>query len=215
MHEVRGGKADLQADYRAAGFSARLGFGRSGALLVIDAVRAYSDPDSPLSIDAGEEIQSMVRLARAARAAQVPVFLVRMRAAAAGLGPSTLQQKVPAIALLLDGPTADFIPALAPTEQDVVIEKVGASAFFGTDLDRRLREASVDTCLIVGFSTSGCVRATAVDAVQHGFRPMVVADATADRADAPKESSLFDLDAKYADVVDEVAALEFLAGSVR
>lgn len=198
---------ELDADYRAAGFAAPLGFGQRSALLVVDAVRAYTDPASSLWIDAELAVAAMVRLVRAARRAGLPVVIVHMAPRVDGASPSVLEQKVPALALLLEGETAGPVAGLEPESGDIVIRKTGASAFFGTDLADVLRRHGVDTCLITGFSTSGCVRATAVDAVQNGFRPLVVEEATADRADAVKRATLFDLGAKYADVIPEADAL--------
>lgn len=113
--------------------------------------------------------------------------------------------------LLAAGDGHDLDPRLVRGPQDHMIYKKYASCFFGTDLATRLTHAGVDTLLITGTSTSGCVRATAVDACQLGFRPMVVKEAVGDRAQAAHEQSLFDLDAKYADVVTLASCLDYLA----
>ena len=112
------------------------------------------------------------------------------------------------ILFLGDTDAGQIAAPLTPHDGEPVVRKQGASAFHGTDLDARLRSAGVDTVLLAGLSTSGCVRATAVDAVQLGYTPVVVREAVGDRASGPHDAALFDLDAKYADVValDEVLA---------
>jgi nicotinamidase-related amidase len=121
-------------------------------------------------------------------------------------------RKVPALRALDAGsPLADFADDPRPRAGEVVITKQYASAFFGTSLASTLTATGIDTVVIVGLSTSGCVRATAVDAVQHGFAPIVVRDAVGDRDERPHEANLFDLDAKYADVVGEDEVLAVLA----
>ncbi|MEY4159618.1 MAG: hypothetical protein RLZZ136_239, partial [Pseudomonadota bacterium] len=122
-------------------------------------------------------------------------------------------QKVPALSAFQKGsPLGAFPPSLQPSPTDIVVTKQYASAFFGTSLASTLHSAGVDTLLITGFSTSGCVRATALDALQYGFIPFVVRDACADRHPGPHEANLFDLQAKYAEVVSEADACALLAG---
>ena len=104
---------------------------------------------------------------------------------------------------------AEFCDPAVPLESELVITKQYASAFFGTDLIAVLREKTVDTVILAGCSTSGCIRATAVDAVQHGFRTIVVKECVGDRHPAPHEASLFDIDSKYGDVVEKVEVLEY------
>ncbi|MFC7759307.1 isochorismatase family protein [Catellatospora bangladeshensis] len=108
-------------------------------------------------------------------------------------------------------PAGEFPPELAPAPGEHVVHKHYASAFAGTSLPAWLTANGVDTLVIGGFSTSGCVRASAVDALQHGFRPMVVREACADRDPGPHDANLFDLDAKYADVVPLAEALTRLS----
>jgi maleamate amidohydrolase len=123
-------------------------------------------------------------------------------------------RKVPALAAFAadaDGGWGEIAPPLRPEPGETVVVKQYASAFFGTSLAATLQAGAVDTLVISGVSTSGCVRATATDAMQHGFRPIVVRQACADRSAALHEQNLADLDAKYADVVDLPAALARLA----
>ncbi|MET7423496.1 isochorismatase family protein [Dactylosporangium sp. NPDC005555] len=202
-------------DYLAAGFSRRLGWGSRPALLLVDPVVAYLDPDSPLfCTTASAALAAMSDLLAAARPAGLPVAFT-----AVGFADETCSEaplfatKVPGLRVFADGsPLAALPPSLTPSAGELVIRKHYASAFAGTALAAWLTAARVDTVVIGGYSTSGCVRASAVDALQAGFRPMVVREACADRAPGPHEANLFDLDAKYADVVSVDAAVRAFSG---
>lgn len=201
-------------DYAAAGFRGRVGFGTRPAVVVVDVVTAYLDAASPLS-DAGGRFDAAraasAVLVDAARAEGVPVVFTVVQLAPDGTDGGHFRRKVPALAAFEPGsPWAGFPEAPAPQAGELVVTKQYASAFFGTSLASTLRFWDVDTVLVVGFSTSGCVRASAIDALQHGFRPIVVAEACGDREAGAHDQSLFDLDAKYADVVSLDAALTHL-----
>ena len=201
---------DLAADYARAGFGGKLSFGQRPALLIVDVCRAYIDPASPLYAGVEDALAANVTLAAAARAAGVPVVFTRVRYSANGRDGGLFYRKVPALAAYLDdNPLGDFDEALRPQADEIVVTKQYASAFFGTSLAASLTTIGIDTLVITGFSTSGCVRATALDALQHGFIPFVVREACGDRAPEPHEASLFDLQAKYAEVVglDEILPL--------
>ena len=202
---------DLEGDYTRAGFGARLEAGRNPAVLAVDVVRAYLDPGSPLYAGVEDAVASAARVIAAARDAGRPVIYTQVRYVVGGADGGHFYRKVPSLQLFDDGsPLGEISPLVAPTEGDVVVVKQYASAFFGTSLASTLRALGVDTTVIVGLSTSGCVRASAVDAVQHGFIPLVVRDACGDREPRPHEQALFDLDAKYADVVSESEAIAVL-----
>jgi maleamate amidohydrolase len=202
----------LTEDYAAAGFGGRLQPGESPALLIVDVCMAYLDPALPLYAGVESALASNVRLAAAARAAGVPVVFTRVEYSAGGLDGGLFYKKVPALKAFLPGmPDAEFHPDLVPAAGDVVVTKQYASAFFGTSLAATLNAMRIDTLLITGFSTSGCVRATTLDALQHGFLPFVVADACGDRALGPHDANLFDLQAKYAEVIDEAAGIALLS----
>ena len=202
---------DLREDYSAAGFGVRLGAGSSPVLLVVDVCRAYLEPSSPLYAAVEDAAASVARLVDAARAAGVPVVWTRVRyEPAAGL---VFHRKVPSLSVFATE-LGDFPPGVAPAPGEQVVVKDHASAFFGTSLAGDLRAAGVDTVIVVGFSTSGCVRASALDALQHDFVPLVVRDACGDRDPRPHEAALFDLDQKYADVVGEAEALAVLAAQI-
>lgn len=200
------------AENYAGTFDGHLEAGDRPALLIVDVVMAYLDPASPLHADVEDALASNVRLAAAARAARIPVIFTCVVYQAGGADGGLFYRKIPALAAFQAGsPMGAFPPSLQPEPGELVIAKQYASAFFGTALASTLNALRVDTLLITGFSTSGCVRASALDALQHGFAPFVVADACGDRHPDPHRANLFDLQAKYAEVIDEAAALALLA----
>ena len=202
---------DLDADYERAGFRGRLGWGERPAVLVVDICRAYVDPDSPLYAGVEDAVASAARVVEAARRAGHPVLFTRVSYQPGGADGGLFYKKVAALRCFDEGnPLGDFLDEPKPLPGEVVVTKQYASAFFGTSLAATLTAQGVDTVVIVGLSTSGCVRASAVDAVQHGFRPIVVAEACGDRDPRPHDAALFDIDAKYGDVVPETEALEHL-----
>jgi len=204
------GSDDLARSYAGA-FDGALQPGQRPALLIVDVVRAYLDPASPLYAAAEPALASNVRLADAARMAGIPVIFTNVEYQADGLDGGHFFRKVPALKAFLKGsPLGAFPDQLLPQASELVVTKQYASAFFGTSLASTLASMGVDTLLITGFSTSGCVRASALDALQHGFIPFVVRDACADRHPAPHEANLFDLQAKYAEVIDEHAAMQLM-----
>ena len=207
----------LQDDYQRAGFGGTLPFGQRPALLVIDVVQAYLLPDSPLYASGFvDALAPTRRLVDAARAAGVPVIFTNVVYGAEGRDGGLFYRKVPALRSFLKGsPLGEFPPGLQPCADEVVVSKQYASAFFGTSLVATLVAMGVDTVLVTGFSTSGCVRATALDALQHGFAPFVVREACGERDSRPQEANLFDLQAKYAEVVSERAATALIAGVAR
>lgn len=205
---------DLETNYQQGGFHGSLDFGTRAALVIVDVVRAYLDP--ACSLYAGETanaaLLSNIRLRTAAREKNVPVVFTSVSYCADGRDGGVFFRKVPALKAFLPGsPFRDFPPGLEPGLGDIVIVKQYASAFFGTSLASTLHAMGVDTVFITGYSTSGCVRASALDALQYGFIPFVVRDACADRADGPHTSNLFDLQAKYAEVISEQQAVNLFA----
>lgn len=198
-------------------FGARLGWGDRPALLLVDAVVAYSDPGSPLwLVGAADALDAMATLLRAARAGDRPVIWTTVAYRPGRREAALFRTKVPALSCFEPGAGYGAWPeAVAPDGDDWVVVKHHASAFFGTDLASGLSSAGVDTVVVGGFSTSGCVRASATDALQHGYRPMVVAAACADRDASVQDANLADLDAKYADVVGLDEAADHLRGAPR
>jgi maleamate amidohydrolase len=192
----------LRDNYGKGAFGAGLGFGTRAALLTVDFAEAYFQPESPLFANCPEVLPVAAQLLAWARDRKLLVCHTRVEYRADGLDGGVFFRKVPALKVFCAGNTLGAtVPALAPRADEPVITKQYASAFFGTSLASLLRAQGADCVLIAGMSTSGCVRASAVDAMQHGFVPVVVADACGDRHPSPHEANLFDLNAKYADVV--------------
>jgi maleamate amidohydrolase len=203
--------SDLTTNYQGV-FDGRLGFGKRPALLVVDFIRAYTTPDAPLYAPAVQEaVLATAPLLELARAKQVLVVYTRVIFQANGLDGGLFVEKVPALRALVEGePLAAIVPELAPAPQDVIITKQYASAFFGTSLAALLTSRGIDTIILTGCSTSGCIRASAVDGLQHGFRTVVPRECVADRHPAPHEANLFDINSKYGDVVDRDTVMEYL-----
>jgi maleamate amidohydrolase len=205
-------------DQRLRGFHGRAGFGQRPALIVVDVNVGFTNPASPLVCDLEEVVHAIRDLLDEARRAEIPVVYTTVsyseadrRTAAAFI------DKVPALLTLEAGsPWVEIDPRIAPRPDEPVLNKLFASAFFGTPLASLLASAGCDSLIVTGASTSGCVRATVVDALQHGYRPVVPREAIGDRNPDAHEANLYDIDAKYGDVVsvdDVVAHLEELAGA--
>ena len=204
--------AQEQEFFRQRGFGLRIGFGARPVVLVIDMINAFTNPSMMLGANLDEQIEATKALLQAARDAAVPIIFSSVAYDAVGqkdAGIWALKQKgVSTLVAGSDGVRVD--QRLGFRANDTLLMKKYASCFFGTDLVPRLLAHGADTLLIVGCTTSGCVRATAVDACQTGFRPMVVREGVGDRSAAAHAQSLFDLDAKYADVVSLQDTLNYL-----
>jgi maleamate amidohydrolase len=194
---------------RLPGFHGRAGLGDRPALVVVDMSVAFTDPESPLACDLEQVVRAAGRLLDAARRAGLPVVYTtvaydeegRQRAAA-------FIAKVPALSTLAAGSHwVEIDPRIAPRAGEPVLTKLYASAFFGTELASLLAAAGCDSVIVTGASTSGCVRATAVDALQHGYRTVVPREAVGDRDAGAHEANLYDIDAKYGDVISLEATL--------
>jgi len=194
------------------GFGLRIGFGDRPALIVIDMANAFTDEKAMLGSNLDDQIAATIPILEAAHARNIPVFFSTVRyddreMRDAGIWASK-QRGLRTLTADTDGWKIDRRLDFRPT--DTLLVKKYASCFFGTDLGSRLVAQGVDTLIVTGCTTSGCVRATAVDAVQCGFRPMVVREAVGDRSASAHAQSLFDLDAKYADVVGLDDTVEYL-----
>jgi maleamate amidohydrolase len=188
--------------YRAQGFGQQLGFGNKIALAVIDFTKGFADPQILGGGNIREAIQNTIILLRAARDRGWPVVFTRHVYKADGSNHGLFNVKLPTNNLLIDGSeAAEIVPELAPRPGELVLDKQFPSAFFGTTLASWLTQRGVDTLVVTGCTTSGCVRATAVDAMCSGLRPIVARDCVGDRASGPHEANLFDLQQKYADVL--------------
>ena len=200
----------LTPDYAAAGFGLTLGFGTRPALVIIDMAMAYFVPSSPLYAGVETTLAPTIALAAAARAAAIPVIFTRVEYVHPAEG-GLFRRKIAALACFEAGnPLGDFHESLRPQPGDIVITKHFPSAFFGTSLAAMLSAQQVDSLIIAGLSTSGCVRATAVDALCHGFAPIIASDAVGDRTAAVHDANLFDLQAKTADIVASEALVSWL-----
>lgn len=195
------------------GFGGRGGFGRRPALAIIDMTLGFTDPESPLACDLEEPVANIARLLEVARHAEIPVVFTTVAYRESDkLTAAAFIDKVPALLTLEAGTRwAEIDPRIAPRETEPVLNKLFASGFFGTGLPSLLTAAGVDTLIITGASTSGCVRATAVDALQYGFRPVIPREAVGDRNPDAHEANLYDVDAKYGDVVPVKEVIEYLA----
>ncbi len=204
-------------DNYAGVFDGRLPFGRRPALVLIDVVVAYLQPDSPLYDAAFKTAYASIeRLTAAARTSGIPVVFTNVVYQASGADGGLFYRKAPVLTCFDAGsPLGAFPLGLQPRADEVVVTKQYASAFFGTSLASTLRAWGIDTVMLMGFSTSGCVRASALDALQHGFAPFVVREACGDRHPAPHEANLFDIQAKYGEVVSEADALGLMESTAK
>lgn len=184
-------------------FDGAVGFGKRPAVLVIDFIRAYTTPGAPLyAPDVMTAAQTTAPFLAEARALNVPVIYTKVLYHPTLLDGGLFVQKIKALQALVDGePLAEIYDPVAPEPGDLVLVKNYASAFFGTSLDATLTALGIDTLILTGCSTSGCVRATAVDGLQHGYRVVVPRDCVGDRHPDPHEANLFDINAKYGDVL--------------
>lgn len=208
---------ELGENYRRGGFGVRLGAGERPALLLVDLSLAYLEEDSALYAGEGavRAVDACRELLETARSSGRPVVHTRIEYRHPADG-ALFRRKVPGLeAFTVGSPLALPPQGLEPRDDEVVVTKQYASGFHGTTLAASLTALGVDTLVIGGLSTSGCVRATALDAMQHGFVPLVVAEACGDRHRAPHEAALFDLDAKYADVIGLDEARQILGEGAR
>jgi len=203
---------DRQSNY-AGVWDHRIGFGSAPALIVIDFMQGYTTEGSPLfAPGVPPAVRESVELLDAARTAKIPVLhtIVRYNPVSFDDGGVWIR-KAPVLKCLVEGhPYAQTCDEVQPRPEEVVIVKNYASVFFGTSLVATLNARRVDTVILIGCSTSGCIRASAVDAVQYGFRTIVVRDCVGDRHPDVHEANLFDIHSKYGDVVMKAEVMEYL-----
>jgi nicotinamidase-related amidase len=206
---------ETEAVYERAGMTNELGFGDTPAVVVVDLQRGFTDPDSPLGSPLDEVVEATARLVETAHDRGVPVYYTRCVYRSDLRDGGTFTEKVPTARELAHG--SEWVPVddrLPVTDADHVIDKQQPSAFFETELGTMLTYEGVDTVVIAGATTSGCVRATVVDACSHGYRPMVAVDCVGDRAEDPHEANLFDMGSKYADLLTLEEVIDRLDDSV-
>lgn len=198
-------------EYRAKGLAGRVGFGQSPAVLVIDFIVGFTNSESPLGSDLDSELGATSELLDVARDRGVPIFFTTTVYQPDLVDAGLFLRKVPSLEILQRGSVWVAVdPRLGPRDSESVVEKRYASAFFGTHLASTLTAAGIDTVVVTGCTTSGCVRATVVDALQHGFRAIVPSECVGDRARAQHEANLVDIDGKYGDVVDLPTVIDYL-----
>ena len=201
------------AEYERKGFSARSGYGTRPALLVVDFINGFTDPGTGLGGDYSAELAVTAKLLAEFRSRALPVFFTTVAYEPHLRDAGQFVEKVPALSILIKG--SEWVKVddrIRPRPAERVVLKKYASAFFDTTLDMELRGLGTDTVVMAGCTTSGCIRASAVDSMQHGFHTVVVRDAVGDRAETPHEVNLFDIDAKYGDVVSSGEVLGYLRG---
>jgi maleamate amidohydrolase len=201
---------ELLANYKKA-YDNRVGFGSRPALLLIDFCQAYFEPGNALYSEVDDAIASALRIRKAARAAGVPVILTNVVYHSSGIdGGRFFEKAMPLKNFLKGSPMGAWGPGLEPFDDELVISKQYPSAFFGTSLSSTLTAAGIDSVILTGLTTSGCIRASCIDSMSYGFKTAVVSEACGDRHAAPHEANLFDMNAKYADVVSEAETIAFL-----
>ena len=185
-------------------YDQQLGFGKKPALLLVDFVQAYFEPDCSLYAGVDDALASALRIRAAARTAKIPTILTNVVYHPSMIDSGVFGKKArPLVNMKAGSPMGDWPEGLSPHDDELIVSKQYPSAFFGTSLSSTLTALGIDSVIITGLTTSGCIRATCVDACSHGFIPIVVREACGDRAEGPHEANLFDMNAKYADVVSE------------
>jgi maleamate amidohydrolase len=201
-----------RADNYRGVFDTRLGFGEKPAVIVIDFVKAYTTEGAPFFgqgvVDA---VGQSIPLLAAARRAGAPIIYTQVVYHPSGLDGGLFFKKVPSLKLFIQGaPLGAIDDRITPQPSDFIVTKQYPSSFFGTSLGSTLKTLGIDTTVLIGCSTSGCVRATAVDAIQHGYRVIVPKECCGDRHDAPHDAALFDINAKYGDVLTKAEVISWL-----
>ena len=203
---------DASAVYERAGFGHRFERGGKPVIVVVDFSNGFTDPGSPTGADMSAAVMATAALLQVARQGGAPVVFTTIAYDAAQAATLTWLKKATGMAALQSGSwQVEIDRRLDRRPDEHLVVKTGASAFFGTDLAAYLAALRADTVIVTGATTSGCVRATVVDAVQHGYPVLVPRECVGDRARAPHAASLFDIDEKYGDVVDLADALAYLA----
>jgi len=197
--------------YLKKGLAGREGFGEWPAIIVSDMIRAFTDRSAPLASNLDREIEATNRILEIARPLQVPIVFSKVAYDPNFQEAGLWIRKIPSMDWLVEGSEwVEVDERLERRPNEMILVKKYASCFFGTDLATRLINRNIDTLMITGCTTSGCVRATAVDSCSYGFHTIVVQEAVGDRAELPHMANLFDIDAKYGDVVSLEEALKYL-----
>lgn len=201
--------ADTEGLYKERGIGERFGWGRNPCLLVVDMCLAFTDPAYRFGADLSVALDAIEQLLEAARAKELLVVYTTTSYHPSMRDAGIFYEKMPAMAELVEGsPGVEIHPQIAPLPDDLVITKKVSSSFFGTGLPSLLVSQGIDTVILTGVSTSGCIRAAAVDSASYGFRTIVPFEACGDRARGPHLANLFDINAKYGDVLPVAEVIE-------
>jgi maleamate amidohydrolase len=202
---------ETQEIYERARLGQSVTLGENPAVLVVDFSRGFTDPECTMGSDLTQEVEATNHLLTAAREREIPIIFTTI-----GFEPnlkdgSLWLEKAPGLGdLIVGGKWVEIDPRLERREEETVILKKGASAFFGTNLPSILVSQGVDTVIMCGATTSGCIRATAIDLLQYGYPTLVPRECVGDRAQEPHDANLVDIQAKYADVVSVEEALAYI-----
>ena len=206
---------DELLDNTRIAYDNRIGFGQHPALLIIDFVEAYFDPSCELYAEVDDALASALRVRAAARSAGIPVIYTNVVYHPSGMNGGRFFQKAMPLRHFVEGsPMGAWATGLEPAADELVISKQYPSAFFGTSLASTLAAMRIDSVILTGVTTSGCIRASCIDACSYGYIPIIVSDAVGDRHPAPHDANLHDMNAKYGDVVSETDAVSYLGGLV-
>ena len=201
---------DKLNNYKKA-YDNKIGFGKRPALILVDFVEAYFNKECELYADVEPELASALRIREQAHEKGIPVILTNVVYQEGGADGGIFYKKVKPLRHFQKGQEMAAWPqGLEPLDNELIISKQYPSAFFGTSLAATLTAMNIDSLIITGLTTSGCIRATCIDCVSSGFIPLVVADACGDRHPDPHAANLFDMNAKYADVISEDEIMTYL-----
>lgn len=197
------------------GFGQTIGFGEKPAVFVLDMLNAFTNEDLPLGTNQDSQIEVINKILSQARDKKIPIYFITIYYDEKDLSDAGVWfRKMKGLSTLKRNTDEVKIDSrLERRSDEPIIVKKFASAFFGTDLVTRLISKQIDTIILTGCTTSGCIRATAVDAIQYGFRPIVVEDAVSDRSENAHKQSIFDLQAKYADVIFSDNIIKYISDS--
>lgn len=202
---------DVRASYTARGLGGRLGRAAQPAVVVVDLIRGFTDPHCPPGSDLDDVVAATARVLEAARSKGAPVFFTSIAFDAFDIDALVWLRKMPGLRILRVGtPWVDVDERLARRPDEPVVVKKAASAFGGTELAEALHMIGADSVVICGATTSGCVRATAIDACALNLSTYVPRECVGDRAAGPHEANLLDIDTKYADVISVDDALAMI-----
>lgn len=197
--------------YEKKGIGDRVGFGVRPAVIVIDFIVGFTDTESPLAANMGRELAATLRVLEASRRKSIPIIFSTVAYDGSCREAGPFIRKIPSLRVLRAGSRwVQIDPRLKRRRDEILLVKRFASCFFGTHLASYLTWQGVDTLILTGCTTSGCVRATATDGMQNGFRVIVPRQCVADRAQGPHEANLLDIDAKYGDVVSIEQVLSYM-----